>query len=707
MTIRENKGIKITWNAGYFSKESTTEIPTEIITPNSKVERLFIKPNISIKYPVEDLGPYFLQGELPSGQKIGKSLILTKDQADGEIVIEDSETLPSQTMNLHKFFGTYPEKSSDIKKSNDRNPSSNSDEAFWLRLWSFESSQETKWKANKLEDPKIKRHKDLTLIFFEGFPSNSPCYLELGQPGHLSQFVAIPPASKVQAIVRPSSNSNMKTVHGGLSIKIISLEPQHDLAQSVLSYYKHASFQEVKDLVIKMRENLANDNNNFDPFITAVAGYFLLKMGETDLIGKMAKNFYETVDWLPDSALIYAWYLISEGFEKLNFKSSKSHITEIKNALLTAVSRGLPLFSIGLRFLFEKLRQIETNVPSDSPEKNSFSNVIKELGRRLAACDEKQPMTTFLGVSPWKPTLDSQLIVPPSNRFYVKSKSDISFLKERIVRELTRALPFSIGLQEPIKPENLIEITGLSAQLEKLIKDNPELNLGAFDCETLGDAIFLQGRYEIALDYFDKAINIDKRIFEVFYSKGVTLGRLKEHEKALTCFEKAIEIYPEHVDSWIGKAVALYKLEKCEQAIECCDKALEIEPRSYRACNNKGVFLLQSKQYSEAIRCFENALEINPTFANAFYNMACSYALQKETEKAVDCLEKTININPDFKEIAEIDEDFDNLRNNEKFLELIDNKNRTTDLSLSDSAGYLPHFGVIRNKSRESELVPS
>lgn len=422
MSSTGNKDIKITWKAGYFSEESTTEIPTEIITPTGKVDRFFLKPNSTIKYPANDFGPYILKGELPSGQNVGKSLIIPKDGTDDvvEITIEDRENLQSQTMNLHKFFGTYPEKSSD------RNHSSNLDRDFWLRLWSFESSsQETKWKANKLKDLKIKRYQDSTLIFIEEFPSNSPCYLEMGQPGNLSQFVAIPPASKVQAIVRSSSNPNMKIVKGGLSIEIISLEAQHDLAQSVLAYFKQASFKEVKELVIKMGENQANDNN-FDPFITAVTGYFLLKIGRTDLIEEIAKKFYETVDWLPDSALIYAWYLIDSKDWDTDSESSESHINEIQKVLFQAVYRGVPLFSIGLRFLFEKLRQIEINVPSDSQHKNLFSNAIKELGKRLAACEENKPMTTFFGVNPWQPTLDTELIVPANNCFYVKSKSNIT-----------------------------------------------------------------------------------------------------------------------------------------------------------------------------------------------------------------------------------------------------------------------------------------
>ncbi len=430
-----------------------------------------------------------------------------------------------------------------------------------------------------------------------------------------------------------------------------------------------------------------------------VAGYFILKIGRTDLIREIAKTFYKTVDWLPDSALIYAWYLISEEFEKLNFKSSQSYVDEIKKALLDTVSRGLPLFSVGIRFLFEQLRQIETNIPSDSQQKNSLSDAIKELGKRIAACDEDQPLTTFFGVAPWHPTLDSALIALLGNRLYVKS--DIYFLKDRIVQQLARGLPVSIGLQEPIQLENLIKITGLAIRLEKLIEDHPKLNLDVFDYETLGDATFLQGRYKIALNYFNKAIDIDERVFEVFYSKGITLGRLEEHKKALTSFERAIEINHKHIKSWIGKAVALYKLGKCKKAIECCDQALEIEPRSYRAWNNKGVFLIELEQHKDAIQCFKEALKIKPNFADSLYNMACSYALQKKDKQAINYLEKTINLNPDFKEIAKIDEDFKDYRKNKKFLELIENKMSRNESQLSDSKGYLPKFGVIRERGEK------
>ena len=58
-----------------------------------------------------------------------------------------------------------------------------------------------------------------------------------------------------------------------------------------------------------------------------------------------------------------------------------------------------------------------------------------------------------------------------------------------------------------------------------------------------------------------------------WFSKGFALYELGRYEEAIECYDKAIELDPDYADAWKHKGDALYELGRYEEAIECYDKA--------------------------------------------------------------------------------------------------------------------------------------
>ena len=65
--------------------------------------------------------------------------------------------------------------------------------------------------------------------------------------------------------------------------------------------------------------------------------------------------------------------------------------------------------------------------------------------------------------------------------------------------------------------------------------------------------------------------------------KGMSFLENGKYEEALDCFEKILVSNPDNPDIWNKKGIALRSLGRYDEAIESFNKALEINPRDLDA----------------------------------------------------------------------------------------------------------------------------
>ncbi|WP_373528613.1 tetratricopeptide repeat protein [Nostoc sp.] len=68
---------------------------------------------------------------------------------------------------------------------------------------------------------------------------------------------------------------------------------------------------------------------------------------------------------------------------------------------------------------------------------------------------------------------------------------------------------------------------------------------------------------------------------------------------------------------------------------------------------------------------YDQAINIKPDDHDAWYNKACSYSLLGNLDLAIENLQQAINLNPECREMAKTDTDFDNIREDRQFQDLI------------------------------------
>ena len=153
--------------------------------------------------------------------------------------------------------------------------------------------------------------------------------------------------------------------------------------------------------------------------------------------------------------------------------------------------------------------------------------------------------------------------------------------------------------------------------------------------------------YEEAMEYFDRAIELNPEYIEAWYAKADLLAFQGRLEEALECTDKMLEINPNISQVWTGKGLCLTMQGKYEEAYECFDKAVEISPENIKSWNYRGWVLCEQGKYEEGISSFDKAIEIKKDDYYAWFYKALYLSECKHYKEAIECLNKALEIKPD------------------------------------------------------------
>lgn len=110
-----------------------------------------------------------------------------------------------------------------------------------------------------------------------------------------------------------------------------------------------------------------------------------------------------------------------------------------------------------------------------------------------------------------------------------------------------------------------------------------------------------------------------------------------------------------------------------QKALEILHIALQNDPRRAAAYVEQARALRRLERLEEALASLEKALEIDPEKAEAWYNRACYNALLGRKETVVSDLNKAFALRPKLREVAALDPDLNNVRNERGIKEILEN----------------------------------
>jgi adenylate cyclase len=207
-----------------------------------------------------------------------------------------------------------------------------------------------------------------------------------------------------------------------------------------------------------------------------------------------------------------------------------------------------------------------------------------------------------------------------------------------------------------------------SAHALKLDPESAEAHLAA------GQGLSMEQRYAEAAKEFDRAIELDRTLFDAYYYYGRSCFKSGDLEKSLRLFQQAQEVRPEDYEAIYLLGLVLRQLGRREEshvadqrALRRMRKHLELNPDDARAHVLGAGSLARLGESQQARQWCERAMSLAPDDDAILYNAACALAVLGEDERAFDVLQRAIETGLAGGDWVARDPDWERLRGHPRF----------------------------------------
>lgn len=181
-----------------------------------------------------------------------------------------------------------------------------------------------------------------------------------------------------------------------------------------------------------------------------------------------------------------------------------------------------------------------------------------------------------------------------------------------------------------------------------------------------------KAEYNLAIEYFSKALDISPNNNQTLVYIADAYAKKGDFDKAQNIYTQALKNDPYNDSIYLARGNFFSDTKKYDLAQADLEKAILLNTQSLDARNNLGNLYIKQKKYELAIDNFEMIIKLNPNYSTAYYNLACIYSLKNDENTSLKYLSQSILLDKTLKEVAKKDTDFDYIKDNAKFKELIE-----------------------------------
>ena len=186
-----------------------------------------------------------------------------------------------------------------------------------------------------------------------------------------------------------------------------------------------------------------------------------------------------------------------------------------------------------------------------------------------------------------------------------------------------------------------------------------------------GNVYFNVGQYELAIERYSTAVEMDRELVAAYYNRANAHTRSGNFERALADYDRALELQPFDADVLNNRGMLHLYRANYPSALRDFNAALVIDPADTTVIVNRGLAHLHSGEAVSALHDFREAVAVDGEDAAAHYGASQASAVLGNTDDAIRSVARALELNPGYAPEAAADPNLIALQGDPAFLKLL------------------------------------
>lgn len=207
--------------------------------------------------------------------------------------------------------------------------------------------------------------------------------------------------------------------------------------------------------------------------------------------------------------------------------------------------------------------------------------------------------------------------------------------------------------QKPARSERMEEAIRL--QMEGRLQDAANAYHAILDRDDVNaDALHMLGvlecqrnNHEVALQFIDRAIGVDRSVSAFHSNRAVVLKNLGRLDAALASSDDALALDSANADAWSNRGIIFQRMGRPAEALASFERALTINPHFASALKGSASILQTMGRLNESLQKFDAAISLNPGDADAHDGRAVALQGLQRWEEALSSHDQAIALRSD------------------------------------------------------------